>query len=194
MAYTVPGWFLASLCLLCSEKLPANLCLPRQSRLLLSWPYLQESPYHCVCFLQNKLFGSLLGSWHRQVVSCPRELLHLLADIVGTICSQLLIGCSPLITKPSSNWKSWKQGTLKPIYIGFSGFYHKLYLFDWKHSPSPEATQRKMSWLHWWLSWHLITHVLFPTQALEPSPSASEGTVTVFLCQATRITRVGDCA
>lgn len=49
MAYTVPRWFLASLCLLCSEKLPANLCLPRQSRQLLSCPYLQESLLISAC-------------------------------------------------------------------------------------------------------------------------------------------------
>lgn len=64
---------MASLCLLCSEKLPANLCLPRQSRL--SCPYLQESLLTTACAFSktsclDPCWDPDTGRWYLVLGSC----------------------------------------------------------------------------------------------------------------------------
>lgn len=188
----MPGWFLASLCLLCSEKLPANLCLPRQSRLLLSCPYLQESLLITACVFSKT--NCLDPCWHP---GTGRWYL-----VLGSYFTSLQTAWEPFDPTPQWVLTTHHQTLCNLVELKGRHSQANLHWFfwvlpqtlpNWKHPPSPEATQGKMSWLRRWLSWHLITHVPFPAQAQEPSLSASEG--TVFLCQATRITLwVGDCA
>lgn len=193
------GWFLASLCLLCSEKLPANLCLPRQSRLLLSCPYLQESLLITACSFSktsclDPCWDPATGRWYL---------------VLGSYFTSLQTAWEPfpptphqvLTTQHQTLWNleelkaRHSQADLHHFFLGFTK--NSAFSTEGIHPqrPGKDELVTQMAQL---TSYNSCPFSCSGTRTFSTCSSPgfkNEGTAIVFLCQATRITQwVGDCA